>query len=1115
MSDRRRRRPRRDRARDQDREPFVPREDRPEHSDRAESVRDETPENDAGAEIPDAVAEYERRRDELLAARRREREERGSDRDDDREPRARTRSGGVPRPNPTPRRGDGAGAAADGAFTAAAFASGATSSSSSPPRRSATAAFLSDADDDETDFDDPPAAETVAADPDRRTPVQVRRDGPAAWAGRGYRRFRRGLKANLTAYGHRYNSTGNEGASYSKPFLLTLIDLPRLTGMWVGHLDYRATRAVTLLFRELRERPPRIEWNPSAETLTPLVMFERPTAADLDPIWRWPKVNAWLHELRTDWRVALGGLGAAAAAAAANAKAEAAADLAAASDRASRGLAWTQTQASRFDRLFGRGDRDRAWWFACGTGLAGLALTSLLFFLEPGDARADLAAAETGRPFVGVRPPAEFDAASDPGDPGDVPDAALEAPGPEDRVPGLGWDEADEFPPPGDRPADEFGPAPGRGFEPDPEPTDPDPNDPDPIEIAGATSADPVDPLGGRPDPFAGLSGEADELGDPGDAGDLWGLPAPSVRPTADLLIGLERAELPPGEVDYVPPDDDTPATARARRAGPFDPSALDPGGWLRSRFRAEPRSPRLPPEYVGADPVREDADDVDDADRFGWNGSVQDPGAAGPVGDRFAAADVPDDAVPADAGFGLRLSRRPVSDGIAAGGPRPGRPYRYELWVENDGDAAAVAGVEEAVGPGVRVTNADPPAEFVPSRPAADGSETGGGTLRWPDAAVPPGGARRLTVTVVPLPGFDPGIGGGGNGAAGGPEFDATARVLGAISVASATSVVRPEPDPPAEPDWLREPAPAADDPWPGDPSPADPWPVQTVPVDDFADPGFDADPGPETDSSFETDPSFDAEPNPREWPAEPPADPEPVAWSAEPPAEPEPEERPAEPAAEEWPAEPPAEEWPAEPIDDWPTEPEPREWPAEPVDDWRDGPEPEPEEVKDPPTYEYEEETETEPDFAPPPPRPLPDSAVRPAQILTSDDDADGEPRLRVTVAGPRSARVGQDVRLIVRVENQGGAAAEAVTVSCPVPPGLRHPRGRTVRCVMGELGPGEVRTATFIARVTGGGMEIRPSLTVTARGGLVAEVAAPLSVAPAGGGPVCGPVALLPGR
>ena len=1108
MSDRRRRRPRR--ARDRDREPFGPREDRLEHSGRAEPARDETPEDGGGAEIPDAVAEYERRRDELLAARRREREDR--DEGDDREPRARTRSGGTP--NPAPRRdsgsgegeGDRAGFAANGTFTAAAFASGTTSSSSPSPRRSATAAFLSDGDaDDETDLDEPPAAETVAADPGRRTPIQVRRDGPAAWAGRGYRRFRRGLKANLTAYGHRYNSTGNEGASYSKPFLLTLIDLPRLTGMWVGHLDYRATRAVTLLFRELRERPPRIEWHPSAETLTPLVMFTVPGAADLDPIWRWPKVNAWLHELRTDWRVALGGLGAAAAAAAANAKAEAAADLAAVSDRASRGLAWTQTQASRFDRLFGRGDRDRAWWFACGTGLAGLALTSLLFFLEPGDARADLAAAETGRPFVAVRTPApDFDAASDPGDPGNVPDAALRAPGPEDRDPGLGWDEPDEFPPPGDRAADEFGPAPGRGFE-----TEPEPNDPEPIEIAGATSADPVDPLGGRPDPFAGLTEEADDLGDPGGAGVAWGSSARDARPSADLLIGLERAGLPPGEVDYVPPDDDTPATARARRAGPFDPSALDPGGWLRSRFRDRPRSPRLPPEYVGADPADANAADPgaadpdrDDADRFGWNGSVPDPGAAGPVGDRFAAADVPDDAVPTDAGFGLRLSRRPVSDGIAAGGPRPGRPYRYELWVENDGDAAAVAGVEEAVGPGVRVTDADPPAEFVPSRPAADGSEVGGGTLRWPDAAVPPGGARRLTVTVVPLPGFDPAVGGGGGGEEG-PAFGATARVLGAISVASATSVVRPEPDPPAEPDWLREPAPPADDPWPGDPSPADPWPVETVPVgtvpvDDFADPGFDADPGPETDSSFETDPSFDAEPLPRERPTDPPADPEPEAWSAEPPAEPVPEEWSAEPAAEPWPA-----------------EPEPREWPAEPVDDWAAEPEPEPEEVADPPTYDYEEETE--PDFAPPPPRPLPDSAVRPAQILTSDDDdADGEPRLRVTVAGPRSARVGQDVRLIVRVENQGDGVAEAVTVSCPVPPGLRHPRGRTVRCPLGELGPGEVRTATFIARVTGGGTEIRPSLTVTARGGLVAKVAAPLSVAPAGGGgPVCGPVAVLPGR
>lgn len=106
---------------------------------------------------------------------------------------------------------------------------------------------------------------------------------------------------------------------------------------------------------------------------------------------------------------------------------------------------------------------------------------------------------------------------------------------------------------------------------------------------------------------------------------------------------------------------------------------------------------------------------------------------------------------------------------------------------------------------------------------------------------------------------------------------------------------------------------------------------------------------------------------------------------------------------------------------------------------------------------------------------------------------------PRLRVTLAGPQGVRAGQDVRLTVTVTNEGRGPAEAVTIACPVPAGLRHPEGKLVRCMLGELSPGEVRTASFIARAVTPG-PAGPELTVTARGGLVAAVTTPLTVRPA---------------
>ena len=1041
MSDRRRRSDRPDR---EPRPDWEPRPERESHEAR-DAAADEP-----GTNVADALAEYERRRDELIRARRGDRD--AASRSDavfgeevdaapprEPEPRA-ARSGGrpnprpgsgTPRPNPTPdpnpqpRSGAGAGrGSGPGPASAAGRGSGAA------------------------------AGAARAYSP--HTPREIRRDGPVAWAMRGYRRFRRSLRENLTAYGHRYNTVGANAATEPKPFLLWLVDLPRLIGMWAGHIDYRSTRAATLLYRDLRSRPPRILWNP-AETLSPHVAFTVPTTADLNPVWRWPAVREWVREFRTDWRSAFGLLGAAVGAALLGAREEFAAELAAVGDRTGRGLAWTQAQATRFDSLFrtaGRRD-DRAWWFACGTGMCGLTLTSLLFLWDE-PARAEIARAA---PLVDSVPP-------DP-DAGLVPDAALAV----DSWPDADADADADF-----DLANPHEPEPvlsGEGSSVD----DPWGGDADPSLIARASSdAGPrsdSETYGGLGNPFADRDSGLDELE-----------PAPEayVRPpetlAAQLRIGLERTELPPGELGYAPPDDDAAievAAAPVRTALP-----RDAGGWdeprRSDRGRSGPNAATLPPAYVGVEP--------------GGDALFHDP-----PGDRvdagiapLTASDVPTDGVPAAAGGGLKVTRSaPAAAGLGA-------PHTYDLWIENVGDAPAAAVVEEAVGPGVRVTDADPPAAFLPGddRPATGGrSETGGGTLTWDLRDLPPGGVRRLSVTVHPLPGandaaFRAERAGGSDDAA----FAAEARVTGRWAVAAATAVSDPAPaEPPPAVDFPADGFPADDfpDSFPdltepdltdGDP-PAEPaeswppdWPSDRPPVNDF-DTGFGADEDLRDDFGEDlTDPSFEAEP----LPAEPLIE---------------------EPLIEEPLVEVPTEEPPAFDESEIPEADPPRGW--EPDRDWE--PEPlrddgvRPAQILTPELLDEPEPTVREP----PPAEP---TAEEPADEPIGEDASGAAPRLRVTLAGPREVRAGEDVRMIVTVANEGRGPAEAVTIACPVPTGLRHPGGRLVRCVLGELAPGEVRTASFIARAVSTG-PARPELTVTARGGLIAAVTTPLTVRPTASG------------
>ena len=838
--------------------------------DRVEFEEDGAESDDAG----DAVAEYERRRDALLRARREERaaRERQASAEGEAE---RERQDAEPNPTPAPKAGAGRGAWTAAGVTAARAAVGRGFSRLTPARA-------------------------------------VRRDGPLLWLGRRYRRFRRRLRENLTAYGHRYNSVGAT-AGDRKPLLLWVVDFPRLVGMWVGFAWYRVTHGATLFFRELRSRPTRIEWDKES-VFSPLVGFSVPTCADLNPVWRWPAVAAFVVHFREDWRAALASTAADLRGIWTNAKNELAAEFGAVGERLGLGLAWGQTQLSRFDRLF-RGSDDSAWVFACGTGVAGLALTSLLFF-RWGDAEAAVGPGATlYHPRV-----AEDWADADPGPPAgrESTDADPVAAG------GSGAREEPGFFPVAAGDSD-FGDEPDFGEEPD---IDDAPDDAPIAAATGGSGAEPVPP--GNP------------FGDESYRYDL-GLP--------ELAVTLERAELPPAIPAYDPPDDDRTISVVA-----VEPERTrlpdDRGGWA----TAEPRRSRRAPVAAaarGTGPA---------------SGVSLEPGAA----DRFA-----DDRVPAASGLGLTVSRTPaVAD--SAGGP-----LVYDLWVENDGDGPATAAVEERVGPGATVTAFDPPAAFTEDL-------AGGGTLRWDLAGLAPGELRRLTVTLAPLAG----AAGPGDGA-----IDAAARVVGAVAVASATTVAAAGP-----PEDLPEP----------------------FGSEPFESGGFDGGDLPDPDPGYD---DFGT-----------------------------PDFRPDDLARSDLDRFDDADDLPAE---------------------------------------------------NPPPPPPLPDAAVRPAQILTPRPDppapprsertpAAAGPRLRVTLAGPDAARRGEDVRLLVTVTNEGAAPAEAVTVSCTIPPGLTHPRGAVVRSVLGEVAPGETRTATLIARVNdAAGGDLAPTLEVTARGGLNATVSSPVRV------------------
>ena len=576
----------------------------------------------------------------------------------------------------------------------------------------------------------------------RRRSSAVHRTGPIAWLGRQYREFRRDLKKDLSSYGHRFDSNRLE----NKPVLLWLIDLPRLAAMWLGFVDYRATRAVRLFVRDVRSTPPRVHWV-AREAYSPLIAFTVPTAADLDPVWNRPAVRAWLAEFRQDWRRTLAASFAGLSAVLADIREESAAELAAIAARFGAVGAWLNRTVGGVWRTLAASGGDGGWAFACGTGLAGLTLIALLFLSGNDDARS-LAAVEL------------------PAEPAVVPPRP--AP-PSDRFPAA--DEPDGF----DRMTDpEFGSAPGVMLAAPPQVPD-DRFSGDEFPGYDLPKPDPAPPG----DPIADGDGEsADPFGDPhappgdGFADD----PVPVARGRSEPLVIDWGMDL--GEEPATPTRPEVAATLRRTRLPDGVERAVDPPGEWRVDASPVPfRDPRLRPAGVWDDawdaPARRDrpagrrGDGLRPPGGDAQNRDGRDPDAAtGPAPSE--TVDAADSAVTP----GVRVTRtRPAFVGDAAADGTP--LLRYTLTVRNTGPADTAAVRLRERPDGLRPVDADPPAAF-------DGRD-----LTWELGRLPAGEARGVTVFVErpvrATPGREP------NG------YGGRATVTPAVTLAAETAVAVP----------------------------------------------------------------------------------------------------------------------------------------------------------------------------------------------------------------------------------------------------------------------------------------------------------------------------------
>ena len=119
---------------------------------------------------------------------------------------------------------------------------------------------------------------------------------------------------------------------------------------------------------------------------------------------------------------------------------------------------------------------------------------------------------------------------------------------------------------------------------------------------------------------------------------------------------------------------------------------------------------------------------------------------------------------------------------------------------------------------------------------------------------------------------------------------------------------------------------------------------------------------------------------------------------------------------------------------------------------------------------------------------------------------------PLFAVAVTGPETAGRGDAVSFRIEVSNNGPITVRHVVIRDNLPPGLRHPQGDAIEADVGDLAPGQSRTARLDATAVQAGSFVN-EVVATADGGL--RTAAHLGVQVGGAAPAPHPDAPGPRR
>lgn len=104
--------------------------------------------------------------------------------------------------------------------------------------------------------------------------------------------------------------------------------------------------------------------------------------------------------------------------------------------------------------------------------------------------------------------------------------------------------------------------------------------------------------------------------------------------------------------------------------------------------------------------------------------------------------------------------------------------------------------------------------------------------------------------------------------------------------------------------------------------------------------------------------------------------------------------------------------------------------------------------------------------------------------------------EPKLKLTLAGPKEAQLGEAAPYVITVSNPGSGAARNVVISAKIPAGLEHRRGNNLTMQVGSLNPGESRNVRLaLTAIDAGDQALQ--IQATAEGDLSDQAAAAVAV------------------